>query len=121
MKNKKTFAVIVILFLLVALSIPFLAESFYDPDGGEIYATSWTYWNPDQPEMSMPYLDINTMVRGINNTHPIDEVTTSLYQFGCHVLNYYNYGGGNFTDYYYPVSASDANYYSSLVTFCTFD
>ncbi|WP_295096081.1 hypothetical protein [Ruminococcus sp.] len=122
MKNRKLFTVVVVLFLLIALSVPFAAGVFYDPDNGAVYASSWTFWDPDQPAMSIPYLDVNTTIRGINNTHAFNYVRTDLYYCGSQLTYYeHNEGYEDTTDYYFPVPAPDANLYSSLVTFVGFE
>ncbi len=121
MKNRKLFTVVAVLFLLIALSVPFAAGVFYDPDNGALYASSWTFWDPDQPVMSIPYLDVYTTIRGINNTHDVTEVRTDLYYCGSPWYIFINEGSPDITNYYYPVPAPDANLYSSAVISLSFN
>ncbi|MBO4392262.1 MAG: hypothetical protein J5816_03060 [Clostridia bacterium] len=120
MKNRKLFTVIAILCIMIAVSVPFFADVFYDQDNGALYASTWTYWDTDQPAMSIPYLDVNTTVMGINNTHDIAEVRTVVVVFGG-VCNYFDHNSyGNFTDYHYPVPAADASLYHSEIAYVHF-
>ena len=121
MKNRKLFAVVVALFLLTALSVPFAADVFYDPDNGQVVADTWTYWDNEQPDISIPYLDVWTTVWGINNTHGVDKVRTLLVLFGSPIEVFENNGYGSFKDIYYPVPAADANLYHSEIISLTFD
>jgi hypothetical protein len=120
MKNRKLFTVVVVLFLLIALSVPFAAGVFYDPDNGAVYASSWTFWDPDQPDISIPYLDVWTTVMEINNTHEVDKVTTRLELYSSPVAIFVDDAEFEIKNIYYPVPAPDANLYHSDVAGLTF-
>ena len=121
MKNRKLFSAVVILFLLTALSVPFAAGIFYDPDNGQVFADSWTYWDFDQPDISIPYLDVWTTVWGINNTHDVRLTVTDLYYSGSPYDQFENEGYGTFKDISYPIPAPDAYLYNSQVTSMLFN
>ena len=120
MKNRKLFAVATVIFLLIAFSIPFLAKTIYDPDNGAVIANSWTYWDSEQPETSIPYLDVWTNVWNFSSNYNIYEITTNLYQFGSACDTFYNYSYGTHKNIHFPVPAADANLYSSEVTHIIF-
>lgn len=121
MKNRKLFTVTLVLLLMIVMSLPLFADIFYDPDNGILYASTWTFWDTEQPDISIPYLDIWTAIMGMNNTHDIDVARTVLVVFGS-VCEYYDYNDyGTKKEIYYPVPAPDASLYSSEIAFVRFD
>ena len=121
MKNRKLFTVVVVLFLLIALSVPFAAGVFYDQQNGVVYADAYTYWDPDQPDTSIPYLDVWTTVININSVYDIDEVATSVDKSdGTYDLIINSGFWGYHKNIVFPVAAFEASQYDAHVSWISF-
>lgn len=114
MKNRKLFTVTAVIIMLVALAAPVFAETFYDRDNGAVFAYAWTFWDDEQFETSMPYLDVWTAVMNINSTHDISGVDTAVYLInypGAYAV-FYNSGFGTSKDILAPVAAFEADQFT---------
>ena len=58
MKNRKLFTLTAVIIMLFAMAAPVFAQTFYDQDNGTVFASAWTFWDDEQFETSMPYLDV---------------------------------------------------------------
>lgn len=118
MKNRKLFTVTAVIIMLVALAAPVFTETFCDRDNGAVFASAWTFWDDEQFETSMPYLDVWTAVMNINSTYDIDLVRTVVdraYYISEYAV-FYNSGFGTSKDILAPVAAFEADQFSARVT-----
>ena len=119
MKNRILFTVTAIIIITTAVSLPLFAGSFYDIDGHEVYAEAWTFWDSEQFETSMPYLDVWTSVMNINSTHGIYHVKTyvtrSGYTFPYEEFDFYTGFYGTQKRIVAPVAAFEASQFVASV------